>query len=326
MLIYMRDKTLFPLCFEHQTPLAQSDIRSQPSSPYWCRRDTMAASYQDRARSKRSAQASLIPPEWRLDTVPSVEAVPDAVAYLRSTSTSISASASSKKNPLLSPRELAITEISDVNVLLHKLASRQLSSLEVTRAFAKRAALLHQLTTCCTEIFFEDAFARAKHLDEHLQRTGETVGPLHGLPVSIKDLFVVEGVDTCIGTLRLYPSMFEEHKQQKRNKNNKKNKLPCISNLTGLAINTDRVYRLGRSHKQAGNAGWPCSRSAAPIGCGAVCQNQRATIDDGTFIFCHLSPLGSCRLPGSQVLTRACRCQTLTTTSLASASLHSTGT
>lgn len=149
-----------------------------------------ASSYRDRARIKRSAQASLIPPEWRLQSVPSVEAAPDAVAYIRDSS-----------NNLLSARELAITETTDINVLLRKLASQQLSSLEVTRAFAKRAALLHQLTTCCTEIFFEDAFARASQLDEHLRRTGETVGPLHGLPVSIKDLFGVEGVDTCIGTL-----------------------------------------------------------------------------------------------------------------------------
>jgi amidase len=148
----------------------------------------MSVSYHDRARLKCSIQASLIPPEWRLKSVPSVAAVPDAEAYIRSSS-----------NKLLSPQELAITEISDVNILLGKLARRELSSLEVTRAFAKRAALLHQLTTCCTEIFFEDAFARAKLLDDHLQRTGKTVGPLHGLPVSIKDLFGVEGVDTCIG-------------------------------------------------------------------------------------------------------------------------------
>ncbi|OKL59169.1 hypothetical protein UA08_05808 [Talaromyces atroroseus] len=152
----------------------------------------MSASYLDRARLKRSIQVSLIPPEWRLESIPSVDAVPDAEAYIRSSS-----------NKLLTPQELAITEISDVNILLGKLARRELSSLEVTKAFAKRAALLHQLTTCCTEIFFEDAFARAKLLDDHLQRTGRTVGPLHGLPVSIKDLFGVEGVDTCIAmTLR----------------------------------------------------------------------------------------------------------------------------
>jgi amidase len=37
-------------------------------------------------------------------------------------------------------------------------------------------------------------------MDDHLAKTGKTAGPLHGLPVSIKDLFSVKGVDTSIGT------------------------------------------------------------------------------------------------------------------------------
>lgn len=142
--------------------------------------------YQERARIKRSVQASLIPAEWRLASIPPVDEVADALEYIR-------------RSNLLSARELSITETSDVNGLLHKLASRQLSSLEVTKAFAKRAMLAHQLTNCCTEIFLEDAFERARQLDEYLEQSGELIGPLHGLPVSIKDLFHVKGVDSCIG-------------------------------------------------------------------------------------------------------------------------------
>lgn len=40
---------------------------------------------------------------------------------------------------------------------------------------------------------------RARKLDDHLQRTGTPVGPLHGLPVSVKDCFNVQGVDSSIG-------------------------------------------------------------------------------------------------------------------------------
>jgi amidase len=36
-------------------------------------------------------------------------------------------------------------------------------------------------------------------LDEYLQREGKPIGPLHGLPISIKDSFCVEGVQTTIG-------------------------------------------------------------------------------------------------------------------------------
>ncbi|EED19208.1 acetamidase, putative [Talaromyces stipitatus ATCC 10500] len=146
--------------------------------------------YQERARIKRSIQDSLIPPEWRLASIPPVNEVSDALDFIR-------------KNNLLTARELRITETTDVNVLLHNLASRQLSSLEVTKAFAKRAVLAHQLTNCCTEIFLDDAFARARQLDDYLEQTGELIGPLHGLPVSIKDLFHVKGIDSCIGWVGL---------------------------------------------------------------------------------------------------------------------------
>jgi amidase len=59
--------------------------------------------------------------------------------------------------------------------------------------------VVHQLTTCCTEIFFEDALAEAKRLDDHLEKTGKTVGLLHGLPVSVKDVVDIQGQDTSLG-------------------------------------------------------------------------------------------------------------------------------
>lgn len=46
---------------------------------------------------------------------------------------------------------------------------------------------------------FDRALRRARQLDDHLQRTGIPIGPLHGLPVSVKDSFFVEGVDSSIG-------------------------------------------------------------------------------------------------------------------------------
>lgn len=147
---------------------------------------TSTPSYLDRAARKRANQLALIPAEWRLSPVPSIDSQPDALAYIRR---------------ILTKRELVLTEETDITILLRKLSSGELTSLELTTAFAKRAALAHQLTTCCTEIFFEEAFATAKQMDEYLTSTGSTLGPLHGLPVSIKDLFSVKGVDTSIGTL-----------------------------------------------------------------------------------------------------------------------------
>lgn len=53
-------------------------------------------------------------------------------------------------------------------------------------------------TSCLTEIFFEQAQERARHLDA-LRTKGEVVGPLHGLPISLKDSFQVRGTDATLG-------------------------------------------------------------------------------------------------------------------------------
>lgn len=48
-------------------------------------------------------------------------------------------------------------------------------------------------------MFFDEALRTAQHLDEYLKQNGKTVGPLHGLPVSVKDGFDVVGHDSTLG-------------------------------------------------------------------------------------------------------------------------------
>ena len=54
-------------------------------------------------------------------------------------------------------------------------------------------------TNCLSETFFQEAIETAKALDVHLQRTGRTIGPFHGLPISLKDNFNIIGKDSTIG-------------------------------------------------------------------------------------------------------------------------------
>ncbi|KAI0812796.1 general amidase [Irpex lacteus] len=84
---------------------------------------------------------------------------------------------------------LEITNTADVAVLLGKLASAEWSSVEVTTAYYKRAIIAQQLVNCLTEIFVERALAP----------TGKVVGPLHGLPISLKDQFRLKGLETTMG-------------------------------------------------------------------------------------------------------------------------------
>lgn len=42
------------------------------------------------------------------------------------------------------------------------------------------------MTKSLTEINFDEAIKEAERLDEHLAQTGEVIGPLHGVPISLK--------------------------------------------------------------------------------------------------------------------------------------------
>ena len=80
---------------------------------------------------KKRRQQAAIPPEWILKSPPDpsvldVRSIPEQCG-------------------ILSERELEITNTTDVNDLLHKLATAEWSSVEVTTAFYKRAIIAHQL-------------------------------------------------------------------------------------------------------------------------------------------------------------------------------------
>ncbi|KAJ8481087.1 hypothetical protein ONZ45_g15432 [Pleurotus djamor] len=100
---------------------------------------------------------------------------------------------------LLSSREIDITDTVDVSLILDQLRKGEWSSVETTTAFYKRAIVAHQLTNCLTEIFVDRALRRAKELDDYLRVNGKPVGPLHGLPISLKDQFGIKGLETIMG-------------------------------------------------------------------------------------------------------------------------------
>lgn len=154
----------------------------------------MAASlpaWKTAARQRRQRQLALIPQEWRLDNIPSAAEAKCTHPVVESCG-------------ILTPLELEITKVSNsAPYILGKIHSSAWSAYEVTVAFCKRAAVVQQLTSCLTEIFFDKALAQAKELDEILRKTGKPVGPLHGLPLSLKDSQAVQGVEATNGWLAL---------------------------------------------------------------------------------------------------------------------------
>lgn len=54
-------------------------------------------------------------------------------------------------------------------------------------------------TNCLAEIFVERSLERAQELDDYLRVHKKPVGPLHGLPISLKDQFNMKGLETIMG-------------------------------------------------------------------------------------------------------------------------------
>ncbi|KAI9660313.1 MAG: hypothetical protein M1821_009663 [Bathelium mastoideum] len=95
---------------------------------------------------------------------------------------------------LLTAEEINITERPPEDLLL-KLAGGELSAVVVTRAFLRRAALAQRLVNCVTELLPVRALSRAEYLDKYLAEHGHPIGPLHGLPISVKEHLGIRGLD-----------------------------------------------------------------------------------------------------------------------------------
>ena len=151
------------------------------------------APWQDIARRKQEQRDAAIPRNWRLRNLPKEGAQYGSQPVLHVP----------LDGRILSPSELAITELYTARTLVEALSTNKLTCLAVATAFCKRAAIAQQVTNCLTEPLFTSALARAKELDKYRVSKGRPVGPLHGLPITVKDSFNITGVDSSIGLAAL---------------------------------------------------------------------------------------------------------------------------
>ncbi|GAO18539.1 uncharacterized protein UV8b_00847 [Ustilaginoidea virens] len=144
------------------------------------------APWEAKAAAKRATTLAKIPPTWTLGR----DDVERAKSIRNLTGPFI--------QRFLTKREIFITSKNSVD-LVECLRSGHLSSVEVTTAFCKTAAFAHQTNNCLHEICFDEAIERARFLDAYMVERKTVMGPLHGLPVSLKDQFHIKGLDTTMG-------------------------------------------------------------------------------------------------------------------------------
>ncbi|KAH3684551.1 hypothetical protein WICPIJ_004441 [Wickerhamomyces pijperi] len=117
---------------------------------------------------------------------------------------SVSTTLINKQEPIKSIFPLTQKERTLINLpltsLISELSNGHVTAVEVTKAYVKSASYAHQLTNCLTEILFQEAVDRAHELDLQFQTNGgNTIGPLHGVPISVKDEFDIKSVRTTLG-------------------------------------------------------------------------------------------------------------------------------
>ncbi|KAI0378565.1 amidase [Hypomontagnella monticulosa] len=87
----------------------------------------------------------------------------------------------------------------DIPELWKHIADGFFRPVDVVTAFSKRAAFAHQLNHNLLEIGFDQAINQAKKLDEYYDHHRKLIGPLHGIPITVKDQFHVKGMETTMG-------------------------------------------------------------------------------------------------------------------------------
>jgi len=128
----------------------------------------------------------------RDETITQIEpTVPDLPSELPSNVTGLPAK-------LLSKEVVDITN-APTETLLAKLSSGDLTATDVTKAFLQRAGLASKLVNCVTELLPDRALKRAEELDAYYVEHKKPIGPLHGLPISVKEHIAMKGLDLNAG-------------------------------------------------------------------------------------------------------------------------------
>ncbi|KAL2866696.1 amidase signature domain-containing protein [Aspergillus lucknowensis] len=144
------------------------------------------AGWQQVASGKRQANLAKIPPDWILEP----QLLEDGRSRLSIAGDYI--------EDLLDDKSRYITDM-DVPELVARMKDGTLTAVEVVTAFCKRAAYAHQLSNLLLEIRFDEAIERARELDDYFREHKRLVGPLHGIPLTLKDQFHIKGLDTSMG-------------------------------------------------------------------------------------------------------------------------------
>jgi len=93
------------------------------------------------------------------------------------------------------PEEIAFAPVTELAALIR---SRQISSVELTRLYLDRLKRYGPKLFCTVTVTEDLAMSQAEKADSEI-KSGQYLGPLHGIPWGAKDLFATRGIKTTWG-------------------------------------------------------------------------------------------------------------------------------
>ncbi|MHA2207036.1 MAG: amidase family protein [Candidatus Thorarchaeota archaeon] len=95
----------------------------------------------------------------------------------------------------MNPNQITSLTASEI---AQRIKERELSAQQVVEAHIQRIEAVDKKINAVIITRFDEARAEAKEADEAI-REGKPLGPLHGVPITIKEQFDVEGLETNVG-------------------------------------------------------------------------------------------------------------------------------
>jgi aspartyl-tRNA(Asn)/glutamyl-tRNA(Gln) amidotransferase subunit A len=87
-----------------------------------------------------------------------------------------------------------------VHILSTEIGARRLTSIDLVDGLLERIRAANPKLHAFVEVYEEDARLAAEAADKAI-RSGHSIGPLHGIPIALKDLIEIEGKVTTGGSL-----------------------------------------------------------------------------------------------------------------------------
>ena len=180
-------------------PIRKNDLRS-------LHRNSVEAQIQDRSRNKTGLNTapgfSRVNPSFPRTREPREKQSTPFSSPSRSEGDACAARRGCTKTNIMPDQNLAYRSATD---LLDLIKSRQVSPVELTELFLKRIDDVDHQLDAFLLVTHDIAIEQAKTAEDAIMR-GDDLGPLHGLPIPIKDNQMTAGIRTTSGSI-----IFKDH-------------------------------------------------------------------------------------------------------------------